>query len=188
MNAPPLPRGLSPSVEAHLCHVSTRGRVGACARGCGDGADALAAARGGGMARGDAEIVLLRTVGLQWNLSASMPLGLYCRPSGPTPRRDSGGCLPTAMRVCAGRGYQSWSVDGVQPAQRIAQWKAMSYDATRGRHHHEPDPQSQCHTGCRGRLPHAPWGRSHCNRHDSGHESLHPTVWIPDLWRVSMFE
>lgn len=114
-----------------------------------------------------AEIVLLRTVGLQWNLSASMPLGLYL----PTERSLLPGeivavCLPAAMAQFArDRGYlhHGSCPTGVQPVlKRIA---AVAGDVVTV----QPDgvtindtriPQSQVATQDRqGRaLPHAPWG------------------------------
>jgi conjugative transfer signal peptidase TraF len=121
-----------------------------------------------------AEIVLLRTVGLQWNLSASMPLGLYL----PTERSLLPGeivavCLPTAMAQFAReRGYlhRGSCPTGVQPLlKRIA---AIAGDVVTV----QPEgvtinarliPQSRVATQDRqGRaLPHAPWGTLTLQRH-----------------------
>ena len=114
-----------------------------------------------------AEIVLLRIVGLQWNLSASMPLGLYL----PTERSLLPGeivavCLPAeAARFARERGYlhHGSCPTGVQPVlKRIA---AVAGDVVTIRPegvtiNDTPIPQSQVATqDSRGRtLPHAPWG------------------------------
>lgn len=114
-----------------------------------------------------AEIVLLRALGLQWNLSASMPLGLYL----PTARSLLPGeivavCLPAAMATWAKeRGYlhRGSCPTGVQPVlKRIAavagdvvtvQPEGVRINDTRIPHSQVATQDSQGRT-----LPHAPWG------------------------------
>jgi conjugative transfer signal peptidase TraF len=122
-----------------------------------------------------AEILLLRAIGLQWNLSASMPLGLYL----PTERSLLPGeivavCLPAVMATFAKeRGYlhHGSCPTGVQPVlKRIA---AVAGDVVTM----QPEgvtindmliPQSRVVTQDRqGRaLPHAPWGTFMLQRHE----------------------
>jgi len=60
------------------------------------------------MARVMAEIVLLRTVGLQWNLSPACHSDSTCRPSGPY-SPEIVRCVPTAMAQFARDGaISSW--------------------------------------------------------------------------------
>jgi conjugative transfer signal peptidase TraF len=131
-----------------------------------------------------AEIVLLRALGLQWNLSASMPLGLYL----PTERSLLPGeivavCLPAALATLAHeRGYlhHGSCPTGVQPVlKRIA---AVAGDVVTV----QPEgvtinarliPQSQVATqDSQGRtLPHAPWGTRTLHHHELWLMStLHP--------------
>jgi conjugative transfer signal peptidase TraF len=114
-----------------------------------------------------AEILLLRALGLQWNLSASMPLGLYL----PTERSLLPGeivavCLPAALATLAKeRGYlhHGSCPTGVQPVlKRIAavagdvvtvQPEGVMINDTRIPHSQVATQDSQGRT-----LPHAPWG------------------------------
>ena len=121
-----------------------------------------------------AEIVLLRALGLQWNLSASMPLGLYL----PTERSLLPGeivavCLPAAMATLAReRGYlhRGACPTGVQPVlKRIAavagdvvtvQPEGVRINDTRIPHSQVATQDRQGRT-----LPHAPWGTMTLQRH-----------------------
>jgi conjugative transfer signal peptidase TraF len=130
------------------------------------------------------EIVLLQTAGLQWNLSASMPLGLYL----PTDRSLLPGeivavCLPAALAQFAReRGYlhHGSCPTGVQPLlKRIA---AVAGDVVTIQPggvtiNDTPIPNSRVATQDRyGRaLPHAPWGAITLQRHQLWLMStLHP--------------
>jgi conjugative transfer signal peptidase TraF len=115
-----------------------------------------------------AEILLLRAAGLHWNLSASMPLGLYVATERSLlPGEIVAVCLPPAFATLAReRGYlhHGSCPTGAQPIlKRIAavEGDVVEVQPTGVTVNNRRIPNSQVAAqDSRGRpLPHVPWGR-----------------------------